>query len=57
MKLPNQSAPVVRNNGTVAATALITPSGIPCDLCLAACNQLGGFAKTLCIMACNSTVC
>ena len=37
--------------------AVGTSESIPCMLCMAACNQLGGIAKSLCQMACNATVC
>lgn len=57
MKLPHQSAPVVRTVGGSTAARNVTPSGIPCDLCMAACNQLSGIAKMLCQAACNATVC
>lgn len=57
MRMPNQTPPVARGISTGPAKNGTGPSSIPCDLCMAACNQLSGFAKTLCVMACNATVC
>lgn len=31
--------------------------GIACQICMAGCNLLSGIKKTLCIAACNATVC
>ncbi len=57
MRMPNQTPPVARGISTGPAKNGTGPSSIPCDLCMAACNQLSGIAKTLCVMACNATVC
>jgi hypothetical protein len=57
MRLPKQSKPVARSVSSSPAKVGVAPSSIPCDLCMAACNQLSGIAKTLCVMACNATVC
>ena len=58
MRLPNQSVPVMRSAGSSPArTGIGMSQSVPCQLCMAACNQLGGIAKTLCILACNATVC
>ena len=32
----------------------VSGSGVACDLCQAACNQLSGFAKTVCQMGCSA---
>jgi hypothetical protein len=56
MRMPNQSIPVVRVASISAMGSAVTPSSIQCDLCMAACNQLNGIAKTLCQAACSSTV-
>ncbi len=57
MKIPTQAKPVQRGVSTSAFQSNMTPSGIPCTLCKAACNSLSGMAKTLCILACDNTVC
>jgi hypothetical protein len=57
MKMPNQSKPVLRSVSTTPTQDGVALSGVACDLCMAACNQLSGIAKMLCQAACNSTVC
>lgn len=58
MKLPNQAVPVLkaskvnyRSNGMQLSE---TPA---CMACMAGCSLLSGWKKTLCIAACNATVC
>jgi hypothetical protein len=57
MRMPIQSKPVSRGVSPAAMKDAVAPSGVACDLCMAACDQLGGFKKTLCQLACNHTVC
>ena len=58
MKFPNQARPVARGyNRSLDRSAGVNPSGIVCDLCKTACNELSGIAKTLCLLACDNTVC
>jgi hypothetical protein len=57
MRLPNQSEPVARTTSVARLKNGVTPSGIVCDLCMTACNQLNGIAKQLCQLACQKTVC
>jgi hypothetical protein len=58
MRLPKQTAPVVRNVSTTRYSAQrVAAAGVACDICMAGCNLLSGLAKTLCIAACNATVC
>ncbi len=58
MRLPKQAAPVLRNVSAARFNAeRVAAAGIACDICMAGCNLLSGIAKTLCIMACNATVC
>jgi len=58
MRLPKQAKPVERSQIEARAEyRAIKPSDLACDLCLAACNQLSGAAKTACIIACDATVC
>jgi len=58
MHLPKQSAPVRRRpSETKLAGDQIGPSNIACDICMAGCNLLSGIAKSLCILACQKTVC
>jgi hypothetical protein len=57
MNLPRQSRPVERNVSVARARAGVQPSGIACDLCKLACNALPEPAKTLCMLACDKTVC
>jgi len=35
----------------------VQPSDIACDLCMAGCNLLSGWAKTACQLVCKATVC
>lgn len=35
----------------------VAQSGIACDICMTGCSLLSGIKKTLCIAACNATVC
>ena len=57
MNLPRQSRPVTRGVSTARNQAGVQPSGIACDLCKLACNALPEPAKTLCMIACDKTVC
>jgi hypothetical protein len=57
MRMPIQSKPVSRGVSPAAMKDTVAPSGVACDLCMAACDQLGGFKKTLCQLACNHTFC
>ena len=45
MRLPKQSKPVARSVSSSPSKVGVAPSSIPCDLCMAACNQLSGIAK------------
>jgi hypothetical protein len=57
MRIPSQSKPVMRDISATPMKHGVMASGIACDLCMAACNELSGFAKTLCQLACSKTVC
>jgi hypothetical protein len=57
MKLPNQSKPVLRTGMDSVKSDAVNPSGLACLACKAACGSTIGFAHTLCIAACNATVC
>jgi hypothetical protein len=58
MHLPKQSAPVRRQPSQAKLDGdQIGPSNIACNICMTACDQLGGIAKSLCILACQKTVC
>ena len=58
MNLPRQASPVSRQtSGAKYGAQGVAPSSITCDICMAGCNLLSGFAKTLCVMGCNATVC
>ena len=57
MKLPTQTAPVSRTASGTTAQSQIVASGIPCMVCKAGCDLLSGTAKTLCLLACDKTVC
>lgn len=59
MNLPVQALPVRRDASTSRynASAVAASDGPACTVCKLACNTLGGFAKTLCLMACDKTVC
>jgi hypothetical protein len=56
MRLPKQAKPVMHMQTSASAYAgTVKPSDLECDLCLIACNQLGGIAKQICIAACYET--
>jgi hypothetical protein len=58
MRLPKQAPPVQRNVSTARYNAeRVAAADIVCDICLAGCDLLSGFAKTLCQAACQATVC
>ena len=58
MRMPIQSVPVSRRGvSTAAMKDTVAPSNIPCDICMAGCDQLSGIAKSLCQLACSKTVC
>ena len=59
MVLPKQSPPVARqvSHAAMLKAGIGASQSIPCQLCHAACDQLGGIAKTLCNLACDNTVC
>ena len=58
MNLPRQSRPVERSVSVARARAGVQPSdSIGCTLCKVACNALPEPAKTLCLLACDKTVC
>jgi hypothetical protein len=58
MRLPKQSKPIARSVSSSPWKAGLAPSQSKlCDLCLIACAELSGNAKTLCILACNAAIC
>ena len=58
MNLPRQSRPVARGVSTVRRQPGVQPSdSIGCSLCKLACGALPEPAKTLCMIACDKTVC
>jgi hypothetical protein len=59
MNLPHQAAPVRRqvSESKFEAGRVTASNGVACQLCMAACDQLGGTAKTLRRLACQHTVC
>ncbi|MDY8136456.1 hypothetical protein [Aquimarina sp. 2201CG5-10] len=55
MRIPIQSVPVNSQlsqsvNGGINASSA-------CSICKAGCSLLSGFKKTLCLLACDNTVC
>ncbi|WP_170110358.1 hypothetical protein [Flavilitoribacter nigricans] len=57
MNLPKQAVPVQKASKVNYRSNGMQLSSIPCDICMAGCSMLTGIAKTLCIAACNATVC
>lgn len=58
MKFPNQAQPVARGyNRSHDRSASVNASGIACDICRIGCQALPEPAKSLCLLACNNTVC
>lgn len=58
MNLPLQAPPVSRQASVHHYNAAhIASSDIACTICRAACDQLGGIARQLCLLACDRTVC
>jgi hypothetical protein len=57
MRIPSQAAPISRNVSITPSLDAISPSDLGCSLCMLACDQLDGIAKTLCQIACQETVC
>lgn len=57
-----QIKPIARNPKTTSEKSRgelrsVQPSNIACDICKAGCSLLSGVAKTLCLAACEATVC
>ncbi|MEQ1951196.1 hypothetical protein [Mesorhizobium sp. CN2-181] len=58
MKFPNQARPVARGyNRSRDLSAGVNPSGIACDICRIGCQALPEPARSLCLLACDNTVC
>jgi hypothetical protein len=57
MKLPIQAVPVKRVASASAIDQGIVASGIACTICKTACSALAPVPQSLCIAACNATVC
>lgn len=59
MNLPIQSSPVIRSVSIAAIgkAGVQASDSIGCTLCRVACNALPEPGRTLCLLACDRTVC
>lgn len=58
MNLPIQSRPVMRTVSIAKEKPGVQASdGLGCNLCRAACSALSEPARSLCLIACDRTVC